>query len=144
MTEPRPVPTWQPISARDHYQGYSGDELNEEHQDIEVLRSGEDGPVVAVIEDFGYAAYPSALNAETGNWERGGAYCGLPKYRPGTLIKIEEGDDDEARVRARAWAERVAGLHPLKEGDQRPPFYYSNLPEEGKSNASKDNPDDTK
>ena len=142
MTKLEPLPTWQPISARETY----GDDLRSRSGHsikIEVLRSGDDGPVVAVLEDFGYAAYPRALNAETGNWERGGAYAGIGKYDPVTKIKISEGDPDAARVNAKLWAERVAGLHPLKEGDQRPPFYYSNLPEEGKFNASKDNPDDT-
>ena len=59
---------------------------------------------IARIEDFGYAAYPSALNAATGNWERGGAYSNC--------------------VEAMLWAERVAGLHPAKPGDERPAFYY--------------------
>ncbi len=59
---------------------------------------------IARIEDFGYACYPSALNAATGNWERGGPY------------------DD--RVEAMLWAERVAGEHPSKAGDERPRFYY--------------------
>jgi hypothetical protein len=62
------------------------------------------GHTVAFLEDFGYAAYPCALNAATGNWERGGAY--------------------RDRVEAMQWAERVAGLHPGKLGDERPRFYY--------------------
>jgi hypothetical protein len=28
------------------------------------------------------------------------------------------------RVEAMLWAERVAGLHPSKPGDECPPFYY--------------------
>lgn len=64
----------------------------------------DDGQHIAAIEDFGYAAYPSAHNAATGNWERGGAYTD--------------------RVEAMLWAERVAGVHPLKPGDERPAFYY--------------------
>lgn len=63
-----------------------------------------DGRHIAMVEDFGYAAYPSALNAATGNWERGGPH--------------------EDRVAAILWAERVAGEHPTKPGDERPPFYY--------------------
>jgi hypothetical protein len=67
----------------------------------------ENGDAIAYVEDFGYAAYPMAINA-TGNWERGGAFCD--------------------RVAAMQWAERVAGLHPAKPGDERPPFYYSREP----------------
>jgi len=50
------------------------------------------------------AAYPIALNATTGNWERGGAY--------------------EDRVAAMQWAEWIAGLHPGKPGDVRPGFPF--------------------
>lgn len=60
---------------------------------------------IARIEDFGYAAYPSALNALTGNWERNGPM--------------------EDKVAGKLWAERVAGVHPTKPSDERPPFYYS-------------------
>jgi hypothetical protein len=60
---------------------------------------------VARIEDFGYAAYPSALNAATGNWERHGP--------------------TSDRVAGKLWAERVAGVHPPKPGDERHPFYYA-------------------
>ena len=70
----------------------------------------ERGCHIARIEDFGYAAYPSALNAATGNWERHGP--------------------TQDRVAGKLWAERVAGLHPMKQSDERPPFYYS--PDEGK------------
>jgi hypothetical protein len=81
--------TWQPNP-------YSPDE-------VEGLVD-DDGSVIALVEDFGYACYPSAINASTGNRERGGAYYD--------------------RVEARLWCERVAGLHPAKPGDGRPPFYY--------------------
>lgn len=64
----------------------------------------DDGGVIGIFEDFGYATYPTALNAKTKNWERGGPHL--------------DG------VEAKAWAERVAGLHPTKPGDERPPFYY--------------------
>ena len=64
----------------------------------------DNGNHIARIEDMGYACYPSALNARTGHWERGGAY--------------------RDRVAATLWAERVAGEHPAKTGDERPPFYY--------------------
>ena len=63
------------------------------------------------LEDFGYACYPSALNAKTGNVERGGAY--------------------RDRVAAMQWVERVAGEHPTKLGDERPPFYYTETPKDG-------------
>jgi hypothetical protein len=45
---------------------------------------------------------PCAINAQTGNIERGGPMDA---------------------VEATMWAERVAGIHPLKDGDERPPFY---------------------
>jgi hypothetical protein len=81
--------TWQP---NPHHSEYPDDLLT-------------DGvSVIGRIEDFGYAAYPMAYNASTGNWERGGGY------------------DD--RVAAMQWAERVAGLHPPKAGDERARFYY--------------------
>ena len=63
------------------------------------------GHHMARVEDFGYAAYPSALNAATGNWERHGP--------------------TQDRVEGKLWAERVAGIHPVKPGDERSPFYYS-------------------
>lgn len=63
------------------------------------------GHHIAVIQDFGYAAYPAALNAATGNWERHGP--------------------TQDRVAGKLWAERVAGIHPVKPGDERPPFYYT-------------------
>lgn len=128
------TPTWQPVDPRQHY-GLGRDVVI--HQmDIQVLRSGADGPILAVLEDFGYAAYPRALNSVTGNWERGGAHMGLAKYDPVTKIKIEDGDQEEARVRAKLWAERVAGLHPTKPGDERPPFYYSNEHKKDDPNAT--------
>lgn len=64
----------------------------------------ETGLHIARIEDFGYACYPMAFNPATRNWERGGAF--------------HDG------VEAKLWAERMAGEHPLKRGDECPPFYY--------------------
>lgn len=61
------------------------------------------GVLVARVEDFGYAVYPCAVNSLTGRLERGGAFSDA--------------------VEARLWAERVAGIHPTKPGDERPPFY---------------------
>ncbi|MGJ5075479.1 hypothetical protein [Bradyrhizobium oligotrophicum] len=66
------------------------------------------GQHIAAVEDFGYACYPRAYNPKDQRWERGGAY--------------------QDRVEAKLWAERVAGIHPTKPGDERPPFYYSLLP----------------
>lgn len=88
---PEAVPTWQPDPSS--YEGYQVDNL-----------VTPDGNIVARIEDFGYAAYPCAINATTKNLERGGAYSD--------------------RVEAILWAERVAGLHPAKPHDARPAFYY--------------------
>jgi hypothetical protein len=82
--------TWQP---NPHNSEYQDDLLIDEHENV-----------IARLEEFGYAAYPMAFNAVTGNWERGGAF------------------DD--RVAAMQWAERVAGLHPPKAGDERARFYY--------------------
>jgi hypothetical protein len=82
---------WNVVSADDH-----GDE-------VQILVHG--GVTVAKLEDFGYAAYPCAINAATGNLERGGAY--------------------HDRIAAKAWAERVAGMHPAQPGDERPPFYWT-------------------
>lgn len=61
--------------------------------------------VAARIETFDTRHYPMALNAATGNWERGGCYLDA--------------------VAAILWAERVAGIHPMKPTDERPPFYYT-------------------
>lgn len=91
------IATWQPNPSS--YEGYQVDDL--------VTPSGN---IIARIEDFEYAAYPCAINAATGNLERGGAY--------------------EDRVEAILWAERIAGLHPVKPSDDRPAFYYR--PEEKK------------
>ena len=88
------TPVWRPNPNVNDYDSdvLADDEMHER------------GVCVATIEDFGYACYPTALNAETGNVERGGPH--------------------QDRVAARQWAERVAGLHPTKPGDERPPFYY--------------------
>jgi hypothetical protein len=77
-------------------------------REVEVILADDANPdsIIAMIEDFGYAAYPCAINSKTGNIERGGAYWD--------------------RVEAKLWAERVVGLHPLKPSDERPPFYYEN------------------
>ena len=88
------TPTWRPHPYVTDY-------------DYEILASDEDiakDECVGWLEDFGYACYPSAINAVTGNRERGGAYTN--------------------RVNAKLWAERVAGLHPAKPTDERPAFYY--------------------
>lgn len=82
--------TWQP---NPHHDDYQDDLLMDEH-----------GNCIGRVEDFGYACYPTAINAATGNMERGGAY--------------------KDRVAAIQWVERVAGEHPTKPGDERPPFYY--------------------
>ena len=85
------MPSWQPNPYST--ESWQCDELVDD-----------DGGHIARVEDFGYACYPCARNAVTGNWERGGAYSD--------------------RVAAMLWAERVAGVHPIKPGDERPRFYY--------------------
>lgn len=72
------------------------------HEEEVLVTDG--GEIIARVEDFGYACYPCAINAKTGNLERGGAYYD--------------------KVEAKLWAERVAGEHPSKPEDVRPPFYY--------------------
>lgn len=89
------VPTWQPNPHTAHLASYESDDI----------LIDEKGNCIGRVEDFGYACYPCAINAKTGNLERGGAYSD--------------------RVAAVLWAERVAGMHPDKPGDERPPFYYS-------------------
>lgn len=66
----------------------------------------DDGAILATVEQFydDGPAYPTAFDPHTRRWERGG-----PMTCP---------------VKARLWAERVAGLHPRQEHDDRPPFYY--------------------
>lgn len=86
------MPTWTPSP-------HSTDSWQDDHL------IDEKGVHIARVEDFDNACYPSAINAKTGNLERGGAYTD--------------------RVAAMLWAERVAGVHPEKTGDERPPFYYS-------------------
>ncbi len=78
-----------------HDHGYEKDE---------ILMT-EDGVAIARLEGFGYACYPCAINAKTGQLERGGAH--------------------QDRGRAKLWAERVAGLRPTLPGDERPAFYYT-------------------
>lgn len=85
------IPQWKPIA----------DEPGNQVDDLVT----EDGEIIARVEDFGNAAYPCAINAATGNLERGGPH--------------------PDRAAAFAWCERVAGLHPTKSGDERPAFYYS-------------------
>lgn len=70
---------------------------------VDVLLDEKD-EILGMVEDFGYACYPSAVNSVTKNRERGGSY--------------------QDRVEAKAWVERVAGLKPTKPGDERPAFYY--------------------
>lgn len=101
--------SWQPRSGRksdnagEIVYNPDGSPSFEHGYQVEVLVD-DAGKEIAMLEDFGYAAYPCAINAKTGNLERGGPHTD--------------------RVAAILWAERVAGLHPVKAGDERPPFYY--------------------
>jgi hypothetical protein len=93
----RPIPQWYP---------------NPHYEECDCLVDGEvvngevkNGPgIIATVEDFGYACYPTAYNPRNKEWERHGP--------------------TQDRVEARLWCERIAGLHPLKEGDESTPFYY--------------------
>lgn len=87
--------TWKPHPKTDNVE-ILVDEKNECH---------------AMLEDFGYRCYPTAINCRTNNLERGG------------------GRQD--RVEAKLWCERMVGMHPLKETDQGSPFYYKPLCEAG-------------
>lgn len=83
----------------------------DEHHQVDTLLADENipGSIIAMVEYFGHGCYyPCAINAKTGNLERGG-----PMEDP---------------VAAVQWAERVSGVHPPKPGDERPPFYYSGKP----------------
>lgn len=82
-------------------------ERDETGYQVDILVD-DDGREIAMLEDFEYAAYPCAINCKTGNLERGGPHTD--------------------RVAAILWAERVAGVHPGKPGDERPAFYYKPLP----------------
>jgi hypothetical protein len=86
--------TWSPNRRAEEEEGVADD-----------LLVDDSGVQLARVEDFGYACYPCAINAKTGNLERGGP--------------------TKDRVEARLWCERVAGLRPARPGDERPPFYYS-------------------
>jgi hypothetical protein len=85
--------------------GWTANPHTTKHHESDDILIGSDGANLARVEDFGYACYPCAISAKTGNLERGGPM--------------------RDRVEAKLWAERVAGLHPNKPGDERPPFYYS-------------------
>lgn len=69
--------------------------------DCEGLKN-DAGEIIAYCESFddGKRNFPHAIAAD-GQWRRGGCF--------------------ESVAYAKAWAERVAGLHPLKEGDYRSP-----------------------
>jgi len=94
MTKIDQTPTWRPHPTITDYQF---DILTTD----EMLAKKE---AHGWVEDFGHACYPTAINAVTGNRERGGAYMD--------------------RVAAMQWVERVAGLHPVRPDDEWPPFYY--------------------
>ena len=93
------TPKWHAIAGHD------------EHHQIDALLADENDPgsIIAMVEYFGHGChYPCAINAATGNLERGGPMDGIAAVQ---------------------WAERVAGLHPPKPGDERPPFYYRRGPD---------------
>jgi hypothetical protein len=57
----------------------------------------DDGEHIAMVETFSYGSYPHARDPATGEWRRGGCF--------------------ESVVEAKAWAERIAGVHPRKPGE---------------------------
>lgn len=78
---------------------------NPEYPQMDGLVDDQTGLILATVEQFydDGPTYPTAFDPRTSRWERGGPM--------------------RDAVEARLWAERVAGLHPLKERDARPPFY---------------------
>ena len=92
------IPTWHP---------QSGEDL---HHEVEVLASAEDlarGDYIAIVESFGYGWYANAM-PPLGD--------GASSMIPGMIRRGNCGDDV---AKAKAWCERVAGLHPEKPGDRR-------------------------
>lgn len=93
-----PTPIWHPVEGRDR------------SHEVEVLASSDDfaeGRSIAVVETFGYGWYANAippLADSTSSMIRG------------AIRKGNCGDDVEA---AKAWCERICGVHPEQPGDRR-------------------------
>ncbi len=96
MTTPS-TPIWHPGEGRDRW------------HEMEVLASPEDfsrGLSIAVVETFGYGWYANAMPPLAD---------GTSSMIPGMVRKGNSGDDVEA---AKAWCERICGVHPEKAGDR--------------------------
>ena len=92
------TPIWHPVEGCDR------------HHEMEVLASPEDfarGRSIAVVETFGYGWYANAMPPHAD---------GTSSMIPGAIRKGNSGDDVEA---AKAWSERVCGVHPEKPDDRR-------------------------
>ena len=91
------TPIWHPVEGRDR------------HHEIEVLASIDDfteGRSIAVVETFGYGWYANAIPPLAD---------GTSSMIPGAIREGNSGDDVEA---AKAWCERICGVHPEKAGDR--------------------------
>ena len=79
------------------------------HHEMEVLAAPEDfaqGRSIAVVETFGYGWYANAMPPLAD---------GTSSMIPGMVRKGNSGDDVEA---AKAWCERICGVHPEIAGDR--------------------------
>ena len=91
-------PTWHPRPGK------------QPHHEVEILASAEDlahGGCIAIVETFGYGWYANALPPQAD---------GESSMIPGIIRGGNYGEHVEA---AKAWCERICGLHPEKIGDRR-------------------------
>lgn len=92
------TPTWHPIAGRDRWHA------------VEALASEADHAArqcIAIVETFGQGWYANALPPRTGD---------TSSMVPGMIRGGAYGENVEA---AKAWCERICGLHPEKPGDRR-------------------------
>lgn len=88
------TPIWHPVQGRDRW------------HEIEVLASPRGQPI-AIVETFGSGWYANALPPLAD---------GTSSMVPGMIRGGAYGDNVEA---AKAWCERICGLHPEKPSDRR-------------------------
>ena len=97
MTSPA-ISIWHSVAGRDRW-----------HQ-VEVLANEAEyaaGECTAIVETFGYGWYANALPPQGE---------GTSSMVPGMIRRGNCGDNVEA---AKAWCERICGLHPERPGDRR-------------------------